>query len=129
MDLADAITRGRELAAVYNYTVTINIYLFAGVHYSIKDRGSAYEVYTPTQYYDALNLNYIMNIQPLNCTYMPAGVTNTTSVCNTKRITLMNKKRELFVIQVAVKLNFTNVIIDALDSILPTGTTCLNDRR
>jgi hypothetical protein len=73
-------------------------------------------------------LNYVVNISPLNCTYIPSGASDTASVCTSGSVTILNKRREIFVLDVAVMLNMTNINIDSADSILPLGTTCLNDR-
>ena len=58
VDLFDALVRGKEIASQYTSIVTIQINLFAGIHYSLRNRGDPSFLYTPQLFYDPFNLNY-----------------------------------------------------------------------
>lgn len=91
------------------------------MHYLLRDRGDSSEIYSPTQYYDPYNLNYEVYINPVGCT--------PSATCNSSPVTIYNKRREAFILDVAVKLHMRNIIIDSIDSILPSSTSCLGQRR
>ena len=64
VDLFDAINYGKALVSVSSSTSYINIYLFSGTHYVIQSKGSVEEYDFPKKYFDPLNLNYEITIQP-----------------------------------------------------------------
>ena len=88
--------------------------MYSGIHYILRDRGDGSQIYYPTQFYDPFNINYEINVNPVGC--IPS------QPCNTSQVTLLNKRRETLVFDVAVMLNMRNIIIDSLDSILPSAT-------
>ena len=80
--------------------------------------------YKPTEFYAGDNLNYEVTIKPV------ATVSSASDA-----ITIYNKKRERFRLDVPVKLTLEGVVIDSIDSILHSQTTgtalpdCLSERR
>jgi hypothetical protein len=113
--------------------VTINIYLFVGDHYVIRDRGDTELLYKPTLYKPNDNLNYYLTIQPLFCTYSTDEF-DITDYCTNDVVTIYNKNREQFTVEVALSLTLTNIKIDSLDSVLFSldsdvyDTSCLSER-
>lgn len=103
--------------------------MFKGDHYVLEKRGSTSLYYQPTLYYGNDNLNYEVLIKPLRCS-VAAG-----DVCHdTETVTIYNKRREKFRLDVPVKLTLSGVILDSIDSILHyqlQGTAlpdCLSER-
>ena len=143
----DALVRAKELAAQYDpsITVEITIHLFKNDHYILWTRGgsdgdkSTLPYYTGTQFVsgDGDNLNYELKIKPLLCEIEPDILTVSqcyTSLSESDQVTIYNKKKERFRMDVPVTLTLENVAIDSLDSILHTQApstsvpTCLSSR-
>ena len=122
IDLTDALTRAQELAAPYTSTVQVNIYLTAGSHYLLRDRGDSAEAYVQQDFYDPVNLNYEVYISPVGC--LPSSTS-----CTAAQATVFNKRRDGLVFDVPAKFHMRNIKIDSLDSILPSATACLGLRR
>jgi len=71
-------------------------------------------------------LNYALTISPIPCS---KNLANVESVCTNEQVTVYNKQRELFEIEVPANLTLHKVIIDSLDSILyDTKDSCLEKR-
>ena len=96
---------------------------------------SSLDVYINTQYKsDHKPLNVDLTIQPLTCDKVTSAYTTTygTNICvtdstylteanalsGTALVTLINKRREKFRLDIANKLVIKNVTIDSLDSVL-----------
>ena len=112
-------------------------------------------MYTKTQFNsDHKPLNNELTIQPLTCDKVTSAYITTygSSICvntqadlteakaldGTALVTLINKRREKFRIDIANRLTLTNVKIDSLDSVLmskdgltdtSTAATCLTERK
>ena len=130
------------------------IYLFNGEHFLLNRQPSSLDVYINTQYKsDHKPLNVDLTIQPLTCDKVTSAYTTTygTSICvtdstylteanalsGTALVTLINKRREKFRLDIANKLVIKNVTIDSLDSVLMSkdgltddteANTCLKTR-
>ena len=83
------------------------------------------------------NLNYALTIKPLMCS-MDESLTDDTcfdTLSSSDTVTINNKRREKFRMEVPVSLTLENITIDSLDSVLHTqasGTdlpACLSEYR
>ena len=45
VQLTDALTKAKELAAKYKNNIHVNIHMFRGSHFVVFDRGDAYNIY------------------------------------------------------------------------------------
>lgn len=87
-----------------------------GDHFILRDRLDTLLVYEPTLYKPDDNLNYALTIQPLPCSYVSDY--DLTDYCTDEVVTIYNKNRELFSIDVPVSLTISDIKIDSLDSVL-----------
>ena len=78
-------------------------------------------------------MNIELTILPLDCHHVNAETREAVSqdICtqSEERVTIFNKIRERFVIEVYASLRMIRVNIDAMDSILPGGSACLDEKR
>lgn len=130
--LADALVRARELAAPYKQNAAVIIHLFKGDHYAVENRFDALNIYIERDAVDLHALNVDVHIKPLSCSHKPASAASVdASLCaaEDETVTIYNKIRERFRMEVFAKLKLERVVIDSLDSVLPFGSPCLSEYR
>ena len=127
-DFLFALQIAKDQASKYSNSITVpvNIYLTRGSHYAIQDRKDTNLQFQHTSLKGVNNLNYALTISPIPCS---KNLANVQSICTDEQITIYNKQRELFEIEVPANLTLDRVIIDSLDSILfDTNEACLEKR-
>jgi hypothetical protein len=87
------------------------IHLLSGIHYALWN----YERYLPSM--KDLHSNHMdVTIQPLFCSKGPEYADY--CVEDDETVTIMNKRRSFLFFEVHKKLTITNIIFDAIDSII-----------
>ena len=70
-----------------------------------------------------------LTIKPLSCDHVTArGNIPAPEQCG-DRVTIFNKMRERFEIQMQFAMKLENITIDSADSVLPFGSPCLSEYR
>lgn len=127
------------MVAPFKDSVEITIHLYRGDHFLVENRFDALNIYTAKEAKDDFSLNLDLTIKPLACDHILYDgsvldldhCTGTNGVVGKKvvPVTVYNKIRERFQMEVLQRLRVENVIFDSVDSILPFGTPCLSEHR
>jgi hypothetical protein len=114
------LKKAKDLAAPYKNIVKVTINMFAGNHFSLENRFDALNIYLPMNASDIYQMNLDITLKPLLCS------PSTPSNCGSDPITIYNKIRERFLLDIYSKLTLDRIVVDSADSILPFGSLCLS---